>query len=163
MKAIWPMTATLACTAAPALGFSAESRYVSGRLEELRERLCESRAIGVQATLDDLDALAEECGVRDWNGQDAEPVSDASLAHCRRLIRVLGARASQASLGANSRGWVTMQWGPSAHWTLSLAMTDDGWIHWAAMFGSVREYGTAPFLGSVPKSLADLIQSASIA
>ena len=133
------MTATMmACSAmvAPGQGVSHEWSYVSRTLGELRESLQDTRSIGVQAVLDDLDALTVECGQSGWDGYDAQPLHRGAVANADRLIRSLGLSGPHPSLGANQNGWITMQWGRSARWTLSIAITEDGWIHWAMLMGS---------------------------
>ena len=161
----WPVGALMTCTTllTPVGGQSHESDYVAKRLSSLRAPLTDSRAIGVQSLLDDLHLLAQECRVEDWNGYGAKPLSPRSLAPAEVFIRCLGMNSRNASLGATAKGWVTLQWGPGPKWTLSIAITDDGWIHWAALFGSVREHGTTPFMGAIPRNISELIQRACIA
>ncbi|QYK49088.1 MAG: hypothetical protein KF838_04375 [Phycisphaeraceae bacterium] len=146
----------------PASGLSDESVYVDMRLSMLREPLKDSRSIGVQALLDDLYLLADECGKANWDGHGAVPVSPDALANAEAFIRCLRMDLREASLGATSKGWVTIQWGVGPRWTLSIAVTADGWLHWAALFGSERAHGTTPFLGSIPKNLVERIQRACI-
>jgi len=155
------MTCTTLVT--PASGQSHESAYVDRELSSLRASLNDSRSIGVQALLDDLNLLAVDCGEEDWNGYGAKALSPRSLAYAEMFIRGLGMNSRDVSLGATAKGWVTFQWGLRPKWTLSIVITDDGWIHWAALFGSVREHGTRPFLGAIPKNIAELIQRACIA
>jgi hypothetical protein len=147
----------------PVSGRSAEANYVNRGLGGLLASLKDSRSIGVQALLDDLYLLAEECGQEDWNGYGAEPVSRDALENAKAFIACLGLDSRDASLGATGEGWVTLQWGPSTKWTLSIAITDNGWLHWAALFGSVREHGTTPFTGTLPTHIAGLIHRACVA
>lgn len=158
------MGALMTCTTLvmPAEGHSHESAYIAKQLHCLRSPLKDSRAIGVQALLDDLYLLADDCREEDWNGFGASPLSLRSLGNAEKFIRCLGMDSRDASLGANAKGWVTLQWGPSAKWTLSIVITNDGWLHWAALFGSVREHGTTPFMGAIPKNIAKLIQRACV-
>lgn len=159
------MTAIMTCsTLVPlARGESHAGQYVANRLDALRNPLRHSRSIGVQALLDDLSALAEECGHDDWNGYGAMAVKAEALANAGAFIRCLGIGMRDASLGASGSGCVTMQWGSSPRWTLALTITDDGWIHWAALFGAASECGTTPFMGTIPPRIVDLIKHARIA
>lgn len=161
----WPVTALMTCSTfvTPVSGESREARYVADKLNSVRVPLQDSRSIGVQALMDDLHALAEECTEDGWDGYGARALSHRSYTNAELFIRCLGTDARGVSFGASARGWVTMQWGPSSRWTLSLTITDDGWIHWAALFGSGRQHGTAPFMGAIPKNIADLIGRACIA
>jgi hypothetical protein len=159
----WPMTALATCSTmvGSAHGESRESDLVARLLKELHCTLQDSRSIGVQALVDDLAALAEECSEPGWDGYEARPIDARSIANAEQFIDALGFGVRHPSLGANAKGWVTMQWGRSARWTLSLAITDDGWIHWAMLFGSERSSGTTPFAGRISKDLRELINRAS--
>ena len=161
----WPVGALMTRTTllTPVGGQSDESDYVAKRLSSILSPLKDSRAIGVQALLDDLQQLAEDCRHEDWNGYGAKALSQQSLEDAAVFIHGLGINSRDASLGATAKGWVTLQWGPGPKWTLSIAITDDAWIHWAALLGPNREHGTTPFMGAIPKNIAELIQRACIA
>jgi hypothetical protein len=150
--------ATCAC---PTGGQSHESVFVKRGLSNLRATLKETRSIGAQAVLDDLYQLAVDCAEPDWNGYGASPLNARSFRDAEALIHALPMDSAGASLGATSKGWVTLQWGRTQRWTLSLIITDDGWIHWASLFGTSRDHGTVPFQGFIPRDLVDRIQRAS--
>ncbi|MFH0937823.1 MAG: hypothetical protein V1899_00835 [Planctomycetota bacterium] len=61
------------------------------------------------------------------------------------------------SVGAEPDGHVTLEWHHSSRRTLSVSVSPDGELHYAALFGASKVYGTEPFFGNVPKSILDLI------
>lgn len=155
------MVMTYASCVAPSPVRSGEARYVDKVRHRIQASLQESRSVGMQAVFDDLAALAHEAPIPNWNGYGAAAINARSLRQAEMFLRCFGVGASHPSLGASNEGWVTMQWGRSARWTLSLLITDDGWIHWAALFGSERRSGTVPFAGAIQSNLLALINQAA--
>jgi hypothetical protein len=159
----WPMTALICTTlAGTANGQSHEARYVASKLSRVRYPLQDLRSIGVQALLDDLSSIADECAEDGWDGYAGRRVSPRSLMTADQFIRCLGSDMRSAELGVSPKGWVTVQWGHSPRWTFALSITDDGLLHWAALFGSARSQGTTPFTGTMPANIADLIRRACL-
>lgn len=150
------MTTFASCVAASSARSETAHRVDLARLG-IQCHLQESRSVGIQEVLDDLLALAQEAGTADWNGYGAEPLRKASLQNAESLLRSFGLGAAHPCLGASNAGWVTMQWARSATWTLSLMITDDGLIHWAALLGSSRSSGTMPLNAAAVQELLKTI------
>jgi hypothetical protein len=139
------MTTFASCVAASSARSETAHRVDLARLG-IQCHLQESRSVGIQ-----------EAGTADWNGYGAEPLRKASLQNAEFLLRSFGLGAAHPSLGASNAGWVTMQWARSATWTLSLMITDDGLIHWAALLGSSRSSGTMPLNAAAVQELLKTI------
>ena len=101
--------------------------------------------------------VLEECRVPNWDAQGAAPVTeDAYRVACRFLESLpLGIRAP--SIGAEPDGHLTLEWHRSPRRTLSVSASPEGDLHYAALLGSSKAYGTEPFLGYPPKPILDLI------
>jgi len=159
----WPMTAVMTCSAlaSPILGASDESQYVARHFGSLLERLQDSRSVGIQALMDDLHALEAECSDEGWDGQDARAISSASIELVARLLKGLAVGTNRLSLGVDANGWVTMAWHHSPRWTLSVSVTGDGWLHYAALLGSERHFGTVAMGDRLPSVVATLAERVS--
>jgi hypothetical protein len=61
------------------------------------------------------------------------------------------------SAGAEPDGHLTIKWYRSPEETLSVSISADGDLHFAALLGLTKAYGTEPFVCGVPKIFTDLI------
>jgi len=61
------------------------------------------------------------------------------------------------SFGAEPDGHITMEWHHSVRRTLSVSVSPEGELHYAAILGSNKTYGTEVFYGEAPKKIVDLI------
>jgi hypothetical protein len=61
------------------------------------------------------------------------------------------------SVGAEPDGHLTFEWHRSSRRTLSISVSPEGKLHYAALLDSSKAYGTESFLGTVPKIILDLI------
>ena len=67
------------------------------------------------------------------------------------------------SIGAEPDGQITVEWYRSPQRTLSVSISPDGELHYAALLGSAKTCGTEPFTGAVPNVVADLIHRVTAA
>jgi hypothetical protein len=61
------------------------------------------------------------------------------------------------SVGVEPDGHLTVEWYRSPEETLSVSISADGDLHFAALLGLTKAYGTEPFVSEVPKMISDLI------
>jgi hypothetical protein len=106
--------------------------------------------------LNDLHALAEECKFPDWDGHGAAPVSEESCRAAFRFLEALPSGVAVPSVGIEPDGEMTLEWHHSARRTLSISFSKKGEIHFAALLGARKIYGTEPFGGDVPKGISNL-------
>ncbi len=106
----------------------------------------------------DLEQLAEECSRHGWDGADAEPVHPGSIRLAATLLRALPLGSTRPTVGAEPDGQVTFEWYASPRHVLSVSVAPDGNLHYAALLGAVRQYGTVPFFGDMPAAILDLIR-----
>ena len=65
---------------------------------------------------------------------------------------------SKPDLGVEADGDVTLEWYEAPARTLSVSVGARGELHYAAIIGATRQYGTESFLGEVPQTILELIQ-----
>jgi hypothetical protein len=53
---------------------------------------------------------------------------------------------------------LTFEWYGSPQRTLSVSVSPDGDLHYAALVGSAKAWGTDPFFGEIPKVIDTLIR-----
>lgn len=140
-------------------GFGDAAEYVSNTVQDWRRHLHESRSLGVGGALhEELGAVWDECRSADWDGFGAQPVDNDTLRNTYRLLESLPLGFPIPSIGSEPDGSMTLEWHRSARRTLSVSVAPDGNLHYAALLGPNRTYGTEAFFGEVPESILDLIR-----
>ena len=111
----------------------------------------------VREALNDLFAVAEECKNANWDGQGALPVTDESYRAAYKFLEALPLGAIPPSVGVEPDGEMTLEWYHSPRRTLSISFSKNNEIHYAALIGASKTYGTELFFGDVPKIIMDLV------
>ncbi|MEW6363672.1 MAG: hypothetical protein AB1714_03425 [Acidobacteriota bacterium] len=106
----------------------------------------------------ELFRVYEECQNAGWDGHGAAPVSEATYEQAREFLEALPLGAPGPSFGAEADGHITMEWYGGPRRTLSVSITPDGEIHYAALLGASKSFGSEPFLGESPAIVLDLIR-----
>jgi len=140
-------------------GFSDAARYVQESARRGRSRFNESHVFGMAGALhDELATVWEECRRPNWDGFQALPVSQEVLRNAYVLLESLPPGFPPPSIGVEPDGALTLEWHRSARRTLSVSVSPDDELHFAALFGPNRVYGTEAYFGEVPDSVLDLIR-----
>jgi hypothetical protein len=109
--------------------------------------------IGGSGLDEQLYDVVEQCARPGWDGYDAEPVSQEAYANAYRFIEGLPLDFPMPSISAEPDGHITFEWYASPRRTLSVSISPDGEIHYAALLGATRSYGTEPFSGEIPRTI----------
>jgi len=141
-------------------GMSTTAQFVAEQAELGRRRLEESYTFGLRAkgAFDELYHVYKECSESNWDGHNATPVTEATYRLAQQFLEALPLSTPAPSFGAEPDGHITLEWHRSPRRTLSLSISPDGDLHYAALLGESKAYGTEPFFGDAPKSVVDLIQ-----
>lgn len=142
----------------PVSGFSDEARWIATAASAERNRLRQSAALGNQQLFNELGNVWEECRHPNWDGHGALPVSSDVLRQGYSLLEALPEGIPVPSIGAEPDGQLTLDWHCAPRRTLSVSVSPDGDLHYAALIGPNREYGTEAFFGEFPRRIATLIQ-----
>jgi hypothetical protein len=100
----------------------------------------------------------EECREPSWDGYGAQSVREETYDLAHQFLAALPLSTPVPSIGAEPDGHITAEWYRSPQRTLSVSISPEGELHFAALLGSAKTYGTESFIGAVPKVLADLIR-----
>lgn len=145
--------------ALPSRGTSETALFVSQQTEAGLDLLKNSVTFGLSSkkVLEELTLTFEECRESNWDGYQAEPVSDETYQLAVQLLKALPLGTSTPAIGAEPDGHLTMEWYRSTHRTLSVSISPESEIHYAALVGTSKAYGTEPFFGDVPETVMNLI------
>lgn len=152
-------TALRQFTDATSGGASETAGFIAEQIKKWRQQLQDSYIIGQQAkgSLNELYQVFEECGHANWDGYSAEPVSMRVFQLTYEFLEALPLGTPAPTLGAEPDGHLTLEWYRSPHRTLSVSVSPEGDLHYAALIGDSKYYGTEPFFGEAPKAIVDLI------
>lgn len=143
----------------PTNGASATAHFVAAQVERGRRLLQNSFAFRMRtkSVFSELTQTVEECREANWDGYGAQSVSDTTYQLAQKFLVALPLGTPVPSIGAEPDGHLTVEWYRSHRRTLSVSISPDGELHYAALIGSAKAYGTEPFFGEAPKAIIDLI------
>ncbi len=140
-------------------GFSETAEFVTEQNSICSRYMHESSAFGIEGLLrEEFSNVWEECRVADWDGYDALPVTRDTLRNAYTFLESLPLGFRRPSIGAEPDGQMTIEWHQSRRRTLSVSISPDGELHYAALLGVGRTCGTEPFFGEIPKNILDLVR-----
>lgn len=145
-------------------GLSETARLLENATSNVRNRLRDSVMLGLDSTVfDELADVWDACREPDWDGHNALPVSQDTLRNTYSLLEALPPGFPTPSVGAEPDGQLTLEWHRSPRRTLSVSVSPEGDLHYAALFGPARQYGTEAFFSEVPETILNLIRRVSAA
>lgn len=143
----------------PSYATSDTARFVASQIEESWQQLQKSYAFGMsgKGVFGELYRTLEECREPNWDGYGALPVIDSTYHLAQKFLEALPLGTQAPSICAEPDGHLTVEWYRSPRRTLSVSISPDGFLHYAALIGSATAYGTEPFFGEAPKAIVELI------
>jgi hypothetical protein len=140
-------------------GASDTAYFIAEQAQKGRGHLQSSHSLGLggKRALEDLIKVAEECSYANWDGHGADPITNETFWQAYHFLSALPLGFPIPSVGAEPDGQLTFEWHRSARRTLSISVSPEGDLHYAALIGASKAYGTEPFSEAVPKIIADLI------
>ncbi len=139
-------------------GTSEVARHIANESFLISRRFQASIALGLEGkgVLGELAAVYAECSHPDWDGYGGLPVSPQTYDNTRNYLESLPWGSPPPSVGAEPDGYITLEWYNGRRRTLSVSISPDGNLHYAAILGPSTSYGTEP-LGTRAKVIEDLI------
>lgn len=138
---------------------SEEAHFVEGMQIKSRATLGSSVSIGssLSKVLSELEEVIAERSAEIGDGY--APLKKGAQQDAFRLANVIPLGFPAPIIGAEPDGDITFEWYKNPDWTLSVSVDGQGNLHYAALLGSDRAYGTEAFVGLVPKRILDLVYS----
>lgn len=141
-------------------GASATAGFIAKQIDQWRRQLQDSYALGQRAkgTFNELYQAFEECRRANWDGYGAVPVSQETFDQAYRFLGALPLGAPAPTVGAEPDGHITFEWYQSPRRTLSISISPESELHYAALLGASKDYGTEPFFGDIPQNILGLVR-----
>jgi hypothetical protein len=143
-------------------GNTETARYLERTSQGMGQYFLKSITLGKQSAHDGLAMVWNECQVPNWDGYEALAIQPATFNNAYLFIEVLPLGYPLPSVGVEADGHLTLEWYRHPRWTLSISVSPEGILYFAALFGESDVRGSEPFLGIIPKSILDLIQRVHI-
>jgi hypothetical protein len=99
-----------------------------------------------------------ECSFEGWDGEKARPISEEVRQMAIALLESLPLGIEAPEVGAEPDGHITLEWYRSPRRILSVSVGPERELHYAALFGASKRYGSEPFFGETPETIMDLIK-----
>jgi hypothetical protein len=140
-------------------GTSEFAVFIDEQIEQSRSQLKRSYSFGwqIKVAFNELYQVYEECHEANWDGYGAVPVSESVFLDAFNFLKALPLGTPAPSIGAEPDGHITLEWYSSPRQTLSISVSPNGELHYAAIMGASKTYGTEPFYGEVPQVIIDII------
>jgi hypothetical protein len=147
------------CTALTTSGISPTANYVSQKSRESRLHIEKSQSLGAafENARQELCKTFDERCEPNWDGFGALPVTQDTYTQAYRFVEALPLGKCQPTIGAEPDGQITLEWHRGPYQTLSVSVSPDGDLHYSALIGPNKSYGTEAFFGDVPRTILDLI------
>jgi hypothetical protein len=139
-------------------GVGPEAQFVDRNLGEWRDTRAASLALSRFETWLDLAAVYEGCGVGDWDGAGAEPVSTKTIEKAQEFLSALPSDIPDPDVGPDPDGEVSFDWFAEPDWGVAVALNADGRLSYAAVFGANRAHGTEKFREEIPQQLLQILR-----
>ena len=94
--------------------------------------------------LEELSLVAEKCDAANWDGYGAAPVAKQTYLHARSFLDALPVGTPVPTVGAEPDGHLTFEWYRSSRRLLSVSVSPEGELQYAALIGPAKAYGTEP-------------------
>lgn len=140
-------------------GFSDAARSVDDYRRQEVSWLRNSEAFGLNSRLyEELAEVWGDCQQENWDGHSALPVSRETLRNAYELLEMLPSDLPTPSISAEADGLLTLEWYCSPTRLLSVSISPENELHYAALFGLNRTYGTEIVFGQWPSTILEMIK-----
>ncbi len=140
-------------------GSSPTADFIMGQIKKTRLKLEDSISFG--QPLNELYQVYQDSRNPDWDGYNAYPVLPDTVSLAREVLSSFPLGTPPPSFGAEPDGHITMEWYHSPYRTLSISISPEKKLHFAALIGANSYYGTENFYGEISRNIQDLINRVS--
>lgn len=106
----------------------------------------------------DLEEVFEDCRNENWDGAEAEAVSWDTYNLAKNFLLAFPRGTPIPSIGAEPDGSITAEWASTRYRTLSVSVTPNGELCYAALIDDRTDSGREIFCGFVPARIKQLIR-----
>lgn len=161
------MTASIALSigGSGTTGYSASAAFIRERLKDSYVQLQtpEFYFSVLKKVLPELNEVQDMTREKGWDGYGADAVQAETFARAYAFLEVLPNNVAAPTVGAEPDGHITFEWYRSQNRVLSVSVSPEGNLYYAALIGPNKTYGAEVFFGETPKVILDLIRRINVA
>lgn len=141
-------------------GSSMAASFTSKQTDEVETELRKSVSLGktLHPVYEQLLNVFEGCREPGWDGYGAEAVSLRTYQYAYKFLESLPFGIPMPTIGVEADGQLTFEWYRDPSWVLSVSVSPEGDLHYAALLGVSRLSGTESFLGNTPQEILGIIR-----
>ncbi len=138
-------------------GVSESARYVDQTTREVRTRLNEPQTFSKQSAYDVLWDAWQPCREANWDGEKADAIERETFGIAYRLIEALPTGFPLPTISSEPDGHLSFEWYKNPRRLLSVSVSPNGTLYWAALAGSEDSRGSCQFFDEFPPTLLQWI------
>ena len=137
--------------------------FLPGTRVEVSISAKETPTFPKQPAYAELDEVDQACRHPDWLAGDADAVKPETLGHAHRFLEALPPEYPLPSVGSEPDGHITLEWYRATNRLLSVSVSPEAMLYWAALVGDEDPRGSCRFDGDVPETILYWIRRVSMA
>ncbi len=112
-----------------------------------------------QPLLNELFQVYQKCSEENWDGYDAQPISQEAYLEAEKLIRLLPSHIKKPEIVPEPTGEIALEWYLGKRFTFVISVGGNNLITFAGLFGSTsKTHGTEYFGDKLPSRIVNNIQ-----
>jgi hypothetical protein len=134
-------------------GFSLAAEFLDNAKRKALRRFRDSATYSKQTAYHQLGAVYDACQQPGWDGEGSEAVEQDTLRNSYVFIEALPDAYPLPAITAEPDGHINLEWYRQPRRILSVSISPDGMLYWAALFGIEDPRGSCPFYGDIPETI----------
>jgi hypothetical protein len=107
---------------------------------------------------DELFQIWQDSCTPNWDGNGALGVESLTYIHARDFLDSLPLSCPLPSIGVEPDGHLTFEWYRHTRWILSVSISPERTVYYAALFGNNEHKGVEKFFDQIPQMILGLIE-----
>jgi hypothetical protein len=135
------------------LGFSPAAGFLDKTRREELKRFRQSTTFSKQSAYDQLGEAFDACREANWDGEGADAIDQEVVRNAYAFIEALPDGYPLPDITPEPDGHLDLEWYRHPRRILSVSVSPEGLLYWAALVGSEDPRGSCPFYGEVPDTI----------
>lgn len=140
-------------------GYSQTAEYINGRITQIIERPLDTVTFGYSRNhmFNQLYDIFDQCSSEGWDGYQAVPVARDTFDYASFILACLSPNIPFPEIGADPDGHLNFEWYKDPRHLVSVSISPEGKLYYAALIGEKKVHGTEHFSGEISKRIRDII------
>lgn len=140
------------------IGFSHAAHALDQAQQIEAKRNAETVTFSNLSLLDQLIDAFIEASSDEWDGPGSVAVERETLLIAKQFVESLPSRYRTPEITPEPDGYINLEWFKTKRRLLTVSVSPDGRLHWAALIGDEDPRGSCFFSGKAPKTLLHILE-----